>query len=361
MPRAGALLKSCRTQAKLAIHRYSREKLDVRNLALSEFNDAFNLVLHNKKMRLLPLILLVFTFQTQANVHTDSSEELRDLVQKMVDSQANDPRPSHFAPVDQGPSFDIPVTYNAKVKWWINCFQTTNRKWFRLWMERASAYLPNMQHTLRSRGLPQDLAFVAMIESGFSAHAVSSADAVGYWQFVGPTASRYGLQMSWWLDERRDFNKSTMAASKYLGDLYRQFKTWYLTAAAYNMGEGKLQRLIDRAGTRNYWELSHHHDFPQETRDYIPKLLAAMFISKAPKLYGFDGLKFHALNEYEYFYVPGGTDLTHLAHYIGVPSESLATLNPELIKGIIPSSVKGHRIRIPKGLSARVSNYLRND
>lgn len=307
---------------------------------------------------LLPFILL-FTLQAKASVRNDSTEELRQLVQKMVDSHAKDKRPSHFGPVDKGPSFDIPVTYNGKVKWWINYFQTSNRKWFRLWMERASAYLPNMQSVLKARNMPQDLAFVAMIESGFSPHAVSSADAVGYWQFIGPTASRYGLQMSWWIDERRDFNKSTTAAARYLADLYRQFKTWYLTAAAYNMGEGKLQRLINRHNTKNYWELAKKPDFPQETRDYIPKLLAAMFISKAPKLYGFDQLNFRSMSQYEYYVVPGGTDLVHLAQYIGAPSDSVLGLNPELIKGLVPISVKNHRIRIPKGLAARTSDYFR--
>jgi membrane-bound lytic murein transglycosylase D len=310
-------------------------------------------------MGLLPFLFLL-SFQTQAAIPQDNAEELRQLVQKMVDSRLKDAKASHFGPVDQGPSFDIPVTYNGKVKWWINCFQTTNRKWFRLWMERASAYLPNMQIVLKSKNMPQDLAFVAMIESGFSPHAVSSASAVGYWQFIGPTATRYGLQMSWWLDERRDFTKSTGAAARYLGDLYRQFKTWYLTAAAYNMGEGKLQRLIDRYHTRNYWELARKPDFPQETRDYIPKLLAAMFISKAPKLYGFDQLNFHSMNQFEYYTVPGGTDLVHLAHYISYPSDSLLGMNPELLKGFVPANVSAHRIRIPRGATAQVTEYFRD-
>jgi membrane-bound lytic murein transglycosylase D len=308
------------------------------------------------------LFSFLFAFTAKANIHNDSTEELRSLLQKMVDQAPapSEPRPTHYAPVDQGPNFDIPVTYNKKVKWWINHFQTSGRKWFRTWMERSSAYLPKMQALIRDRGLPQDLAFVAMIESGFSPQAVSTADAVGYWQFIGPTATRYGLQMSWWLDERRDFSKSTTAAARYLGDLFKMFKTWYLTAAAYNMGEGKLQRLIDKYHSRNYWVLAQQPDFPQETRDYIPKLLAAMFISKAPKLYGFEGLHMKTLNAYEYFFVPGGTDLINLSQYLNLPSEQLIGLNPELTKGFVPSFVKSHRIRIPKGYATRISSYLRN-
>ena len=266
---------------------------------------------------------------------------------------------STFTPVDASPYFDIPVTYNTKVKWWINYFQTTGRKWFRTWLERSHAYLPQMQKQLRERGMPQDLAYVAMIESGFSSQATSTAEAVGYWQFITPTANRYGLRTTWWLDERRDFTKSTGAASRYLADLFRQFGSWYLTAAAYNMGEGRTQRLVNKYRTRNYWILSKRNDFPEETRQYIPKLLAAMLIAKAPKLYGFHELNPKPPYKYEYFTVPGGTDLLNLARYLGVAGSQLTSLNPELLKGFVPSFVQGHRIRVPPGLQPKVSQFVR--
>jgi membrane-bound lytic murein transglycosylase D len=311
--------------------------------------------------RLVFAVAVLLPLFGHASEHNSQAEELRQIMQKMVDQAPQTSRPNHYTTVDQGPAFDIPVTYNGKVKWWINNFQTGGRKWFRVWMERSNAYLPKMQRVLRDKGLPQDLAFVAMIESGFSSHAVSTADAVGYWQFIGPTANRYGLKMNWWLDERRDFTKSTTAAARYLGDLFRMFKTWYLVAAAYNMGEGRLQRLIDKYDSRSFWALSQKPDFPQETRDYIPKLLAAMFIAKAPKLYGFNQMNWQLPDEFDYFYVPGGTDLMNLARYIGVSSSHLTTLNPELVKGFIPTTVVNHRIRIPKGSSSLVSSYLRNE
>ncbi|MGZ3722491.1 MAG: lytic transglycosylase domain-containing protein [Bdellovibrionales bacterium] len=272
---------------------------------------------------------------------------------------APDKQGSTFTPVDASPYFDIPVTYNTKVKWWINYYQTTGRKWFRTWLERSHAYLPQMQKVLAERGMPQDLAYVAMIESGFSPQATSTAEAVGYWQFITPTANRYGLKTTWWLDERRDFTKSTTAASRYLADLFHQFGSWYLTAAAYNMGEGRMQKLVTRHHTKNYWILSKRDDFPDETKQYIPKLLAAMLIAKAPKLYGFHDMNPQEPYRYEYFTVPGGTDLMNMARYIGVSGEQLSRLNPELVRGFVPTFVHSHRIRIPKGLQPRVSQFVR--
>ncbi|MAV91055.1 MAG: murein transglycosylase [Bdellovibrionaceae bacterium] len=269
------------------------------------------------------------------------------------------PTKTLYSPVDRRPFFDIPVTYNSKVKFWIRHFQGSGHKWFRKWLERSNAYLPLMKNTLAERKLPQDLAYVAMIESGFSAHATSTASAVGYWQFIKSTGKRYGLKIDWWIDERRDHQKSTVAAARYLGDLYKIFGSWYLTAAAYNMGEGRLGRLIKKHGTKNYWVLSQKSDFPKETKEYIPKLLAAMMISKAPKLYGFKDLSPKDPYSYDYFFVPGGTDLMNLASYLDIDHDRLSKLNPELLKGFVPSFIRSHRIRIPKGFSPRVTNYLR--
>lgn len=264
-----------------------------------------------------------------------------------------------FTPVDSRPYFDIPITYNAKVRNWISYFQGDGRKWFQKWLERSYRYLPPMQKQLKAMGLPQDLAYVAMIESGFSPHAVSSADAVGYWQFMAPTANRYGLKTTWWIDERRDFTKSTVAAAKYLGDIYKLFDSWYLTAASYNMGENKMRRLVNRHGTKNFWVLAKKPDFPIETREYIPKLIATMLIAKAPKLYGFYNVKPLEPYKYEYFHVPGGFDLMNLADTTGLDRESLLKLNPELLKGFVPTFIKSHKIRIPAGSMTIVSTYVR--
>lgn len=285
----------------------------------------------------------------------DRALEIRKVAEAM-----KKPRGSIFSPVDSRPFFDLPVTYNSKVKQWIQYFQTDGRKYFKTYLERSSRYLPTMQRLLAQNKMPQDLAYIAMIESGFSAHATSHADAVGYWQFIESTANRYGLRTTWWLDERRDFHKSTTAAARYLADIYRMFDSWYLTAAAYNMGENRMKRIVEKHQTRNFWALARRSDFPKETRDYIPKLLAAMLISKAPKLYGFYDVQRLEPYMYEFYPVPGGTDLASLAASIGVSHNTLAILNPELVKGFVPPFVSSHRIRIPPGTTRSVAKYLKD-
>lgn len=253
--------------------------------------------------------------------------------------------------------FDIPITYNAKVSKWVKYFQTTGKTWFQVWLDRSQNYISHIHRLLDQQGLPRDLGYLAMIESGYSSQAVSTADAVGYWQFILPTAKRYGLRHSWWIDERKDIIKSTWAASKYLSDLKKQFGSWYLAAAAYNMGETRLNNLIKKYNTRDYWILSQKKGFPKETQDYIPKLIAATMIAKAPKLYGFRTPKGKPL-EYNYFYVPGGTDLFRLAEHLGVNRKDVLQLNPELVHGIVPKHVQSHRIRIPLGSAKKVAKYL---
>lgn len=254
--------------------------------------------------------------------------------------------------------FDFPVTYNARVRKWIKYFQTVGRTSFRRWLERSSRYIPAIQEEMKRANLPLDLAYVAMIESGFSSSASSHANALGMWQFIAPTGTRYGLSIDWWIDERRDFEKSTKAAIGYMSDLYEQFGSWHLVAASYNMGENGVRRLIKRYKTNSFWDLADRGALPEETRNYLPKMLAAMLIAKAPALYGFRELEFQVPYAFDTLEVPGGTDLINLANHLGVSERSLTELNPELLQAFIPREVKTHRIRIPKGSKIAVSQYV---
>tara|TARA_B100000749_G_scaffold279661_1_gene273057 strand:- start:43007 stop:43975 length:969 start_codon:yes stop_codon:yes gene_type:complete len=261
--------------------------------------------------------------------------------------------------VHQNPYYDIPVTYNHKIRKWVQEFQSKRRRGFQMWLSRSHRYLPKMRRIMKAKGLPLDLSYIALIESGLTANAISSAKAVGYWQFMLATGKRYGLKHNWWLDERRDFYKSTEAAAEYLADLYKMFGSWYLTAAAYNMGENRLKRLIKKYNTKNFWKLSEQKDFPKETREYIPKLIATVLIAKVPQLYGFKNVKRMKPYEYEYFFAPGGTDLVNLATFMGFTRKHIQRLNPSLIRGFIPSQEKGYWIRIPKGHLLNASAFIR--
>jgi membrane-bound lytic murein transglycosylase D len=254
--------------------------------------------------------------------------------------------------------FDLPVTYNEKVSFWIKHFQTRGQRWFRDWLQRSFVYLPLIQTELRKANLPTDLAFMVMIESGFSPNAVSHADAVGPWQFIEPTGKRYGLQSNYWLDERRDLKKSTLAAIRYISDLKKEFGSWYLVAASYNMGEGGLRRRINRHGTRDYWKLISKKGLPQETQDYVPKILAAMLITKAPSLYGFRDLERLKPLEYDIVSIPGGTDIETIADQLGVTKKALKDLNAELILGYVPRHIPSHFIRVPKGAGKIVASLV---
>lgn len=256
--------------------------------------------------------------------------------------------------------FDLPVTYNKKVAGWISYFQTRGKSFFRDWLEKSTKYMPLLQSELKKAGLPTDLAYMVMIESGFSPSAVSNAQAVGPWQFIESTGKNYGLRKSWWLDERRDIKKSTLAAIKYLKDLKQEFGSWYLVAASYNMGEAGLRRQIKKYQTTDYWQLVRYKALPQETQDYVPKILAAMMIAKAPNLYGFRDIDAQFPLQYEVVWAPGGTDLDSLADYLNVTRKAIKDLNSELVLGYIPKQTSGHYIRIPLGSLSVAKQFFRD-
>jgi membrane-bound lytic murein transglycosylase D len=254
--------------------------------------------------------------------------------------------------------FDLPLTYNQRVSYWIAYFQTKGKSWFGEWLEKSTRYLPMIQKELRSVGLPQDLVYMVMIESGFEANAKSHADAVGPWQFISSTGTRYGLHVNYWLDERRDMKKSTLAAIHYLSDLYKEFGSWYLVAASYNMGETGLRRQINKFSTRDFWVLSQKGALPSETVDYVPKILAAMMIAKSPGVYGFDRLSKLDPVDYDVVQAPGGLDLNSLADHLGVTHKALRDLNAELVTGYIPPQIEKHLIRVPRGSVALATDFM---
>lgn len=185
--------------------------------------------------------------------------------------------------------FDYPVTINPKVEEWVEYFTGRGRKHFERYLARSEYFIPYIIPILKKNNLPTDLVYLAMIESGFHNHARSFAAAVGPWQFISATGKRYGLRVDWWIDERRDIEQSSIAAGRYLKDLHQMFQSWELAAAAYNAGEAKIARAIKMYGTRNFWKLSisKRRYLRPETKNYVPKIMAAAIVAKNRSLFGF--------------------------------------------------------------------------
>ncbi len=228
----------------------------------------------------------------------------------------------------------------------IRYFQTGGRKKFELYLSRSGKYVGMMQKILVRYGLPEDLVYVALIESGFSTKAYSVAKAAGPWQFISETGRRYGLRIDWWADERRDAEKSTHAAASYLRDLYGMFESWPLATAAYNAGEGKIQRAVTRYKSDDFSELIRHGYLKQETKDYVPKMLAALTIAKDPDKYGFGDVAYEAPLDLRTVSVPGGTDLAAVARLLEVPVETIRDWNPELRRFCTPPNRERYDLRL---------------
>ncbi len=185
-------------------------------------------------------------------------------------------------------NFDVPIQLNKQVKAYLVYFSTKRKGVIQRQLDRSTRYLPMIKRIFREYGLPDDLAYLAMVESGFNPKACSPAGAKGMWQFIKGTGRRYGLVINRHVDERFDPEKSTRAAAHYLRDLYEQFGSWYLAAASYNCGERRVERELRKSSYRNFWQLSANHCLPNETKNYVPQMIAATIIAKNPRRYGFN-------------------------------------------------------------------------
>ena len=250
----------------------------------------------------------------------------------------------------------LPMEVNEAVEFWMLHFATNRKSVFEYALSREGLYSDMIRTGLRARGMPEELLYLALIESDFHTDARSRVSAIGMWQFMEPTARLYGLRIDAYVDERYDPVKATAAALDHLSDLYEQYGSWYLAAAAYNAGairvSGALQRYTDgRIGDDNlYWEIVDH--LPSETADYVPKLLAATYLARSAARYGLD---VRPMNPYEYDFVwsPGGVDLNEVAHSLGIAAEQMYDLNPQLIRHATPSG-EIYPLRVPVGMASQV-------
>ena len=255
-------------------------------------------------------------------------------------------------------AYDFPITVNRQVQYYLDLFQGKQRNYFTGWLARSARYRPFIEAELAKAGLPRDLVFLAMIESGFNPSAYSCADAAGLWQFIEETGRRYGLQVSTWVDERRQPEKATRAAIKYLSKLYREFDDWYLAVAAYNAGERRIENAISNHGTRDFWEIAATDGIFLETKRYVPKLIAAIIIGRNPEKYGFTDIKYFKPQQYELIDVPAGTDLEAVAAVANTSLKQIRALNNELLKNQTPPKQGSYALRIPTGTRELIAGNL---
>ncbi|PYT08748.1 MAG: lytic transglycosylase, partial [Acidobacteria bacterium] len=244
--------------------------------------------------------------------------------------------------------YDIPVVLNTKVLAWIDIYTGPMRDKFEAGLRRSGWYLPMIQRIFKEEGVPQDLAYMAHVESSYKPYAYSRAKAKGIWQFIVDTGRRYGLRRDWWVDERSDPEMATRAAAAYLKELRDMFGDWYLAMAAYNAGEAKVQRAIDRTGSKDFWSLSNTSQLRLETKNYVPAILAATVISKSPARFGFNVEKELPI-VYDKVPLDQPVDLRVVAKNAGTTVEELKKLNPSLYRLQTPPNYPGFELRLPPG------------
>lgn len=252
---------------------------------------------------------------------------------------------------------DLAVTINDKVLSYIELFQGELRPFIEEGLARGSQYLPMIQEVFQAQGLPLDLAYVPLIESAFKPTALSRAKAKGMWQFEAGTARDVGLRQNWFLDERSDPEKATRGAAQYLRDLRDLFAgDWNLALAAYNAGQGRVQRAMRLANKTDYWGLTATSRYlPRETREYVPMILAAILIAGNPAIYGFEIEPARPL-VYETVTIPDAIRLGTIAEWLDIPVDRIQELNPELRRGMTPAGT--HTLKVPTGTATIVESHL---
>jgi membrane-bound lytic murein transglycosylase D len=284
----------------------------------------------------------------------------------LVDSTEGDAVVPTTEPADATWDIDVNsyVTHD-RVDYYVRLFSGRAKDRFAAWLQRGRRYEPMIRATFRARGIPEDMYYLGVVESGYDPHALSSAYAVGMWQFMTATARGFGMRVDWWVDERRDPIKATYNAARFISDLKDQFGSFYLAAAAYNGGPGRVARglrryaddLEETSGEDCYFALVETGYLRSETQNYVPQLIAAALIGKEPKRYGIvlDSVPPYA---YDSVYVPAATSIPAVARAVGSTTGALRELNPFILRGMTPPDA-ALWVRLPVGRGAGAADAVR--
>lgn len=258
---------------------------------------------------------------------------------------------------NQDPVYNIPVVIDRTVQSHIRFFHTSIRDRFEQWLLRLNRYRPLVEDIFAEFDLPSDLVHLSLVESGFNPYAYSRAKATGPWQFMKGTGKIYGLRIDHYVDERRDPIKSTVAAARYLRDLYDLFGTWPLAMAAYNAGEGKVLRALNKAQAESFSEISRTKLIRRETKQYVPRIMAATIIARNPDQYGFNQVPV-PLHKFEEVVVTRPLHFLAISSVTGIPYSELRLLNPELRRDATPPGDTAYHLKVPVGMRTKVLKLI---
>ena len=259
--------------------------------------------------------------------------------------------------------FSKEVVDNPRVRQFVRQYSATNKEYFQTLLERSGKYMPIIAKVLSDEGLPEELAYLALLESEFLVNTTSQSGAVGLWQFVPSTARQYGLRIDDWVDERRDPVKSTRAAAAYLKDLHRYYGRWYLVTAAYNAGPAIIDKALQTSRAADFWGIKEKAQLRQETRNFVPKFVAIALIATNPKKYGFNNLRYEEPLEFDEVDAEGLLKIDTAAEMAEADLTAMKELNPALLRNVTPPGARGYRLRVPAGKAlvfAKAGEYQRN-
>ncbi len=296
------------------------------------------------------------TAPAQAATQRSSDHQLIDLMEKALDRAVEQPRERRRL------QFPRQVVEHPKVRHYIQHYTTTAKSQMQTLLGRSGKFMPMISKALSEEGLPEELGYLALVESELMVSATSPVGAVGLWQFVPATARQYGLRIDDWVDERRDPIKSTRAAAAYLKELHSYYGRWFLVTAAYNAGPGTINKALQTSKASDFWGMKQKDQLSQETLNFVPKFVAVALIANDPNKYGFNNIRYEEALEFDEVDAEGLLKISALAEMAESDAATIRELNPALLKNLTPPGEKGYSVRVPVGKAlvfAKANNMLK--